>query len=134
MVKGDLDWQYLGWFGNTGHKEPGRLRRAMCPYRVGLDNDGHFFVGDVPSDTFKNLRAADATTGQWLWTLWGNSSMPGAALTVAGDGLLYLMRNMQGQGMCVTCLQPTSGKVVMEGSQGGQILLKEGATFTGWPR
>ena len=131
VVKGDLDWQYLGWFGNTEHKEPAGYGAPCGHDGLAFDNDGHFFVGDAPSDTFKNLRAADAATGQWLWTLWGNSSMPGASLTVASDGLLYIMRNMGGQGMCVTRLQPATGKVVMTGTSGGQIILKEGATYTG---
>ena len=131
VVKGDLDWQYLGWFGNTGHKEPAGYGAPCAHDGLAFDNDGHFFLGDAPSDTFKNLRAADAATGQWLWTLSGTSSMPGATLTVASDGLLYIMRNMVGQGMCVTRLQPATGKVVMEGTSGGQILLKDGATFTG---
>jgi len=131
VVKGDLTWKYLGWYGNTEHKDPMGYGAPCSHAGIAFDGDGHFFIGNVPSDTFKNLRAADAKTGQWLWTLWGTGDMPGATLTMGGDGLLYIMRNMGGQGMCVTRLQPATGTVVMDGTEGGQIILKDGAKFTG---
>ena len=132
VVKGDLEWQYLGWFGNTGRKDSMGYGAPCTHDGLAFDNDGHFFVGGAASDTFRNLRAADAATGQWLWTLFGGGSMPGATLAIAADGLLYIMRNMGGQGMCITRIQPATGKVVMDGTASGHIVLKEGATFNGF--
>jgi len=130
-VRGDLDWRYVGWFGNTGGKDADGYGAACTHMGFAFDNDGRLFTGNVASDVFRNLRGIDGKTGRSLWTLHGTAEVPGQAVTLAADGLLCAMRNMQGQGMSLTRIRPATGEVVLEGSQGGHIPLKDGATFTG---
>ncbi len=129
VVKGDLTWKYLGWFGNTDHRDAAGYGGPCGHTGLAFDNEGRLFVGNVTSDVMSNLRAAD-TNGQWLWTQPSIARAPGPALAVAKDGLLYTLRNMPGLGMSVSHIQPATGKVAQTGGE-EPLVLKNAAGYTG---
>lgn len=131
VVRGDLHWKYVGWFGNSARKDAQGFGSPCNHMGFAMDDAGRLFVGNAPADVFANIRGADGATGQWLWTIEGTAQVPGAGVTVGSDGLLYVLRDMQGQGMCLTRIRPATGQVELAGSQGGQIPLKDGAALTG---
>ena len=130
LVESHLDWEYLGWIGNTSESDNPDLGCAVNPRAVTFDSTGRLIAGRGLSEAQDSLRAFDGSTGKPLWVFQGSAHMNGVA--VAADGLLYTLRRSHADETRLTRVDPASGRIMPWGKTDyGQHALKDIKTFDG---
>ncbi len=108
LVEGKLDWEYVGYIGNTDTSGVPGSTAPTTIEAITFDEAGRLFTGRRGSEEHVNIHGYEGASGKWLWRYKGNSIVFG--LAVASDGLLYAFRP-EGVQSRVTRLDPATGKI-----------------------
>lgn len=93
VVEAAIDWRYMGYIGDDGEAYPMSRTASVAPTAIAFDRAGHLLMAQGWSEDGTNLRAYSAPDGKLDWYFEGTSETRG--LTVAGDGIVYLARNLE---------------------------------------
>jgi len=126
VIKSKLDWQYMGWIGNT---ETSAVPGSSAPVEkdaMAFDDAGRLLVGRKMSEEHMAVRSFDGATGKSVWWFPGDDV---GGMTIASDGLLYVLRPM---GTRLTRINPADGQIAPWGEKDfGHFVLKNAKTYEG---
>lgn len=114
----NLEWQYLGWFGDNGEASPWSHTASAGPGWITFDHNGHLLMGQGWSEDHTQLRAYDVKTGKVAWSSSGEEFT--ARVAVGDDGSVYLLRAQDHQAR-LSHLKDDSGDVIPYPEPNGKV-------------
>ncbi len=129
IVEAELGWRYMGYIGDDGEPYPQSRTASVAPGLVAFDQAGHLLMAQGWSEDGTNLRAYSALDGKLDWFFEGSSETRG--LAVAGDGVVYIARNLE-KTIKISRLDPKRGSAAAgEGFPRGEFEAKLDPKFEG---
>jgi hypothetical protein len=118
VAESNIQWNYLGWFGDNGEAAPMSHTAPVGPGWVAFDKHGHLLVGQGWSEDHTNLRAYDVKTGKVAWDfggeIWSCRPAPGEGDTT------YVLRSDDKQGQ-LSRVDERNGHVIPFEQAGGRV-------------